>query len=157
MPTSLVVKAGSTSHKLALLELTFQERLPCLWQARIDWGGAQAGGLLRWRWEEEPWQQATLSLDHGRRDSLAGWLAAMLPTLTERFASIFRAMSIPSCLAKVLQSSMVMTLASGPLYENLRSRDLDPAASDGLMDVQRIQGSSGDASVPRAVKSFSVN
>ena len=86
MPTSLVVNAGSTSHKLALLELTFQERLPCLWQARIDWGGAQAGGLLRWRWgEEEPWQQATLSLDHGRRDSLAGWLARMLPTLTERF------------------------------------------------------------------------
>ncbi|MYF35991.1 MAG: acetate/propionate family kinase [Synechococcus sp. SB0678_bin_12] len=85
MPTSLVVNAGSTSHKLALLELTFQERLPCLWQARIDWGGAQAGGLLRWRWEEEPWQQATLSLDHGRRDALAGWLARMLPTLTERF------------------------------------------------------------------------
>jgi len=63
MPTSLVVNAGSTSHKLALLELTGQERLPCLWQARIDWGGAQVGGLLRWRWGEDPWQQDTLSLD----------------------------------------------------------------------------------------------
>ena len=85
MPTSLVVNAGSTSHKLALLELTGGERLPCLWQARIDWGGAQAGGLLRWRWGDGPWQQDTLSLDHGRRDALAGWLAGMLPTLTERF------------------------------------------------------------------------
>ena len=85
MPTSLVVNAGSTSHKLALLELTGQERLPCLWQARIDWGGAQVGGLLRWRWGEDPWQQDTLSLDQGRRDALAGWLARTLPTLVERF------------------------------------------------------------------------
>ena len=54
MPTSLVVNAGSTSHKLALLELTGGKRLPYLWQARIDWGGAQAGGLLRWRWGETP-------------------------------------------------------------------------------------------------------
>ena len=48
MPTSLVVNAGSTSHKLALLELTGQGRLPYLWQAQVDWG-SQAG-LLRWRW-----------------------------------------------------------------------------------------------------------
>lgn len=85
MPTSLVVNAGSTSHKLALLELTGEERLPCLWQAQIDWGGAQAGGLLRWRWGDDPWQHDTLSLHHGRRDALAGWLATMLPNLTERF------------------------------------------------------------------------
>ena len=85
MPTILVVNAGSTSHKLALLEMTGGEQLPCLWQARIDWGGAQAGGLLRWRWGEDSWQQDTLSLDHGRRDALAGWLAGMLPTLVKRF------------------------------------------------------------------------
>ena len=48
MPTSLVVNAGSTSHKLALLELTGQGRLPCLWQAQVDWGSQT--GLLRWRW-----------------------------------------------------------------------------------------------------------
>jgi len=85
MPTSLVVNAGSTSHKLALLELTGQERLLCLWQAQVDWGGAQAGGLLRWCWGEDPWQQDTLSLHHGRRHALAGWLAPMLSTLAERF------------------------------------------------------------------------
>ena len=85
MPTSLVVNAGSTSHKLALLELAGEEQLPCLWQAQIDWGGAQIGGLLRWRWGDDPWQHDTLSLDHGRRDALAGWLARMVPTLMERF------------------------------------------------------------------------
>ncbi|MCY4234969.1 MAG: acetate/propionate family kinase [Cyanobacteria bacterium MAG CAR2_bin_4] len=83
MPTSLVVNAGSTSHKLALLELTGQGRLPYLWQAQVDWG-SQAG-LLRWRWGEDSWQQDTLSLHHGRRDALADWLAPMLSTLAARF------------------------------------------------------------------------
>ena len=59
--------------------------MPYLWQARIDWGGAQAGGLLRWRWGDDPWQHETLSLDHERRDALTGWLARMLRTLVERF------------------------------------------------------------------------
>jgi len=86
MPITLVVNAGSTSHKLALLELGGQDQpLHRLWEAQIDWDDPH-GGLFRWRWgEETAWEQANMTMAHGRREAMATWLGRMLPTVMDRF------------------------------------------------------------------------